>query len=340
MNNYALEWKDAVNFKQYSYDDFVTKYADISDTYYLEKIDGFLSPFIYNQDGKSFFQSTTGKQITDIPVIAQYEERLKKLKVKSAVLVGELVAQKFGVILPFNQTQSIVKRFYVEENKFLIHHYLYDILYLDGKKVPFPQAANFIWHYFRPEQSHIHVPEIQKGDLEVFRDFFNEALERTGREGVVVRFPNGRAIKVKATNTFDVGVLGAGHISLPAWKKDQISYLITAFMDREGLFRLTSKIGSGYTNLQRSELFKNVQNVSLYQEGGDFFIPPKLVIEVKSYRLFQTQVPCYEYKKGKYIFVGKRKGVMLSQPSFLRFRTDKSINKNDLRLEQVPEFMY
>lgn len=340
MQNYAIEWKDFVGFKQYSYDDFVTKYADISNAYFLEKIDGFLSPFIYNSNGKSYFQSTTGREITDIPAIAQYEERLKKLKVKSAVLMGELVAQKFGTILPFNQTQSIVKRSYVDENKFLIHHYLYDILYLDGKKVPFPQAVNFIWHYFRPEQSHIHVPEIQKGELNVFREFFAEAIKRAGREGIVVRFANGKAIKVKDMNTFDVGVLGAGHMNLPAWKKNQISYLITSFMDRDGLFRLTSKIGSGYTESQRSELFKNIQKVSLYQDNGDFYIPPKLVIEVKSYRLFQTQVPCYEYKKGKYIFVGKRKGVMLSQPSFLRFRPDKSVNKNDLRIEQVPEFMY
>lgn len=338
MQNYAIIWKKKVNFKQVPYDNFISEYIKISNAYFLEKIDGFLSPFIY-KPGNSFFQSTTGKEIRELPVINEYEAILKKTGIKDAILIGELVAQK-RIILPFNITQSVVKKHYVESNKPLIHHYVYDVLELDGRTVNFSQAISFIHQTFKPETEHVHIPETQHGDLRVFRKMYSEVIKRSGIEGLVVRPPDGRAIKVKEVESFDIVVIGAGNINMPAWPKDEISYLICAFIDKDGIFRTTSKIGSGYTTKQRRTLFDFVQKNKLYEENGNLYIPPQLVVEVKAFRTQITNTIAYRYSNGKYIEVGKKTSPMLSQPSFLRIRTDKKANKFDVRPEQHPEFRY
>ena len=57
MKNYSLEWKKYVNFKEISYNDFLVKFHEIKDAYYLEKIDGMLGALIYIKDKDIFFQT-------------------------------------------------------------------------------------------------------------------------------------------------------------------------------------------------------------------------------------------------------------------------------------------
>lgn len=339
MHNFATEWKKNVNFIQISYDDFVTKFSDIPLVYILEKIDGHLGMLIY-KNGDMFFQSTGKIKTKDIPVLTEYENAFKSIGIKSCVLAGELVAIKNNTILPFNEISSIVKKSYIEANKPLIHHYLYDIVEINGKKLKFKEAVSFIQRYFGKKGIRIHVPKIVHGTLSHMRDLFSSVKDIPGIEGVVVRDLNGKNYKVKISDTVDIAIIGAGKEGLPAWNKNQVSYLLTSFMDKNGLFRTSSKIGTGFTHKQRSYLYDYITKSSIFEKDGELFVQPKLVVEAKYFRSRITKTKTYKITKNKVQEIDNLKSITFSHFSFERLRKDKKVNELDVRLEQIPEWRY
>ena len=114
----------------------------------------------------------------------------------------------------------------------------------------------------------------------------------------------------------------------------------TAFIDKNGLFRSSSKIGTGFTKPQRIKLFKYVKENSLYKENGEHFLKPQMVVECKYFRYRITDTPTYKFENGIYKQVGNNRSITFSHPSFERIRGDKKATKYDTRLEQIPEFSY
>jgi len=338
MRNYIEEWKNKVRFLAIGYDEFIEKFDKISDLYFLEKLDGQSTAAVYDRK-ECFFQTPVGSKIEDIPAVYEYKTILEKLKVKSAVFVGELVAQKMGTILSFAQSESVIKTSYKPENAEIIHLYLFDILELDGKPVSFPAAIKFLTKNFSNKTTRLHIPNVSRGGVEEFRQIYQRTIQKgLGFEGIIIRLPNGRALKVKPTLSFDLALLGAGNLKMRTWPKGHISYLISAFMDRKGIFRLTSRVGTGFDFKQRSELFKYVNNEYIIEKNNELFVPPTRVIEVEFQNYDIQDMPSYNFTKGTYEETGKKLSTSMRFPRFSRFRDDKKITVNDLRLEQIPQF--
>ena len=340
MKNYALEWKKSLNLHQHSYESFVTDYPVIHNGIYMEKIDGIQGTVIHNSDG-TVFQTTSGNIINEIPAMFEYQKFFESNKIKEAIIPGELVAKKNGTVLPFNETQSVVKKFRVESNKDLIYHYPVDIISLNGKNINFKQAISFIIKSFGKTQ-HITLPEISIGDLELFRKLYNDVKRKPGFDGVVARDVGGRNHKIKFTSTADLVVIGAGKEGMPAWNKGQVSYLLTAFIDKHGKFRTSSKVETGFTQMKRAALYKMVDDLSLYKSNGELYVKPMLVIEVKYFRYRITPTLTYKFNAntGRYEQDGERKSVTFSNATYERIRQDKKPNRYDTRLEQLPEWRY
>jgi len=338
MQNFATKWKKDIKLRQIPYHDFVT----IPDDHgiYIPKVDGMLAPLIYGK-GKTFFQTTTAKQIVDIPAINEYVSLFEKLGITEAKIAGELVAQRGGTILPFNVSQSVVKTSRIPANKDLIYHYPFDIISLNHKNYNFTNALRF----FDKNIGKIGLPHIrwigyESGGLKVFRKLYEKILETQGFDGVVVRNYNGRNYKVKFVESADLVVIGAGHENMKAWQKGEVSYLLTAFIDKNGLFRSSSKIGTGFKRTQRTNFFNFVKDNYLYKEDGEYFLKPQLVVETKYFRYRITNTPTYKFQNGIYKQVGNNRSITFSNPSYERLRKDKKATKYDTRLEQIPEWKY
>lgn len=339
--NYANEWKKQINFQLIKYDDFVAKYHKLTNTYFLQKIDGQLGALVFERGREPFFQSTTGAIIRDLPVIEEYKEMVEG-DISISVLIGELVGMKGNKILPFNQTESIVKRNYIEVNKSLIHHYLYDVLYFENDKIKsFPEAYKIIqkyWSYIR-NSTYIHIPTIIYGGLGELRSLYNIAIKQPGMEGIVARLRDGRNYKIKKVESFDLCLIGAGNKSMPAWKKEQISYLKVAFIDKNGHFRLSSRVGTGFTEKERSYFYDYIMEKKIQElDNGDILVPPEKVIEVNWADYLIKPMPVYEFTGSEYIDRGTKDSATMRFPSFSRERTDKKVNDFDVRLQQVPDF--
>lgn len=336
--NWAAIWKNQLRLKELSYEHFVTKYHSVNGAYFLEKMDGQLGAMIFrNEDAK--LVSINNIEITNVPVLDEYRSVLLRNNIKSAIIMGEVVAVKGGQILPFNKTESIVKTFYKPQNGPLVHHYAFDVMMINNKKVKsFPTAISLIDRFFKGRTGRIHVPIWTKGGIKEFRDLWMNVERKEGIEGIVVRMPDGRAFKVKPHYTADLAVIGMGSTAMPAWKKGWISYLKTAWVDRDGALLLSSNVGSGYTHAQREFLFKQVQKIKVQDLGTEFLVRPERVIEVRYDRAHLKQMPAYEYRNGVYRQIGARSSATLVIPRFLRFRDDKSVDSVDCRPEQIPNF--
>jgi ATP-dependent DNA ligase len=337
MINFSTTWKKRVNLKEISYDDFVTQ--PISKAFFLEKVDGILGVLVYKENEYIFFQSTTAKEIIDLPVLEEYEKIFKKKGIYEAKIVGELVAKKGTNVLPFNTTQSVVKRFSEIANKKLIFHYPYDIISLNNSNPTFKEAIKTISTLFK-RRKYITIPTFNYGGLEEFRSLYRHTKKRQGFDGVVVRELKGKNYKVKFTSTVDLVVIGIGEEGMRAWKKGQASNLLAAFIDKSGRFRISTKVGTGFTFKKRKEFFDYAKDNSLYKQNKIIFIKPKLIIEVKYLRARIVKMPIYNYVSDRYEKVGMDKSVTLAEPRFQRLRADKKPNKFDVRLEQIPEWRY
>ncbi|MFW9871667.1 MAG: hypothetical protein ACFFG0_01105 [Candidatus Thorarchaeota archaeon] len=338
MENLALKWKKKVNFRQIVYNDFVTLPDDFG--IYIAKVDGMLGTLIFDNDN-FFLQTTTAKEHVDLPVLTEYKTLFKKHGIAQAVIPGELVAQRGGVILPFNETESIVKKSYIQSNKDLIYHYPVDIVQLNNRKLNFKQAMSFLSRVVgKTGLPHIKMPKYVMGNLDSFRQLYKEILDKPGYDGVIAREFNNKNYKVKFVGTADVVVIGAGHEDMKAWSKGEVSYLLTSFIDKNGLFRSSSKIGTGFTKPQRIKLFKFVNENSLYKDNGQHFLKPQMVVEVKYFRYRITDTPTYKFQNGVYTQIGNNKSITFSHPSFERIRSDKKATNFDTRLEQIPEWSY
>jgi ATP-dependent DNA ligase len=116
-----------------------------------------------------------------------------------------------------------------------------------------------------------------------------------------------------------------------------VSYLHTAFIDKNGIFRSSSKIGTGFTASRRAEFFRYLNENKLYEKKGEIFVKPERIIEIKYFRYRITPTPSYKLED-EYKYVGDKNSITFSHPSFERIRQDKRPNRFDTRLQQIPEF--
>ena len=76
----------------------------------------------------------------------------------------------------------------------------------------------------------------------------------------------------------------------------------------------------------------------MYDESGELFIRPEMVIQVKYYRVRITKTPVYRFTKDRYEPIGDKLSATFSHPVFERIREDKKPTRFDVRLEQIPSF--
>jgi len=336
MINFAADWKKSVNFKQVEYNDFISKFEKVPDSYFLEKIDGILGAFTY-AGGFGAFTTVNDIKITGIPVVDEYRAILQRdNEVRHIVLIGELVAVKNNVILPFPELISVVKTSRLDVNKPLIHHYIYDVFSIDGKRnTSYKESMKFILENFQGA-SRVHIPKYVYGDIEDFKHLYSKSVTKAGIEGIVARLRDGKNnYKIVATTSWDVALIGMGGRTMKSWGRNQAPYLVVAFMGPDGTFRRTSDVGIGFTIKKRQEFFEYIMENKVQEISGEVFVPPEKVIQVRARRWRQKQSPAYLWTGEQYKLIGKKDSISLDMPSFLRPREDKNVNDYDVRLNQA-----
>lgn len=344
MKNFPELWREITKFKEIKYNDFISNERKFNKKCIIApKYDGMLAALIYKKGEDLILQTKTGRIIkNDIPVKTELLEFLNKQKIDSIILIGELVAKVNNTILPFNKSQSIIKTPDKENNALLIHFYIFDILFINNKLITkYSESIVNLLNIFKKDLPHVHLTKFYFGTFNKIIEVYKEYQDQMGFDGIVVRELNSmKAIKIKYKSTLDLVVIGFGNKKMPSWPKKEISYLITAFIDKDGYFRLSSKVGTGFSRTDRLNFFNKLQEIKLYETDEEVFVRPKYIIEIEFSEEMLTVTPKYKFDNNKYIEIGKDKSLTLRHPSFIQIREDKEVNTYDVRPEQSPYFKY
>lgn len=301
-----------------------------------QKVDGQTGIMGYSKN-KAQFGTLGGVLYEDLPVLNEIKSILDSKAITQAVIVGEMAGYSDGKIIPFNKSESIIKNPKADKTK--VHWFPYQILELNNEEF---DPTNFekykeTWHQLKKifnGSKYIHPVE----DYKDIQESWNNLVEKDKNEGIVVRTEDNKTYKVKPIFTYDLVIIALGSKKGKNWPKKQMGTALLSFMDKDRLFRTAGHVSSGFSDEDSHELYSWAQKNKVGEDDTYIWVKPEKIIEVQWERTSIKEMPSYEYSKNGYKSVGKLLSGTVVKPRFIRYRKDKSITPNDLRLTQIPDW--
>jgi DNA ligase-1 len=288
-------------------------------------------------------------------ITSHYSDVVKNLYTISGdnfILEGEVVAiDSKGKYLPFQELMHRRRKYGMEKaiEKYPACLNVFDLLFLDGDEVldlPFRERRKKLEKLFAKSVSIdqtkiLLVPSKSASNPREIEGLMDKSL-KAGCEGLVVKDPNSpyRAgargfawIKYKPEykegirDTIDLVIVGANH-GMGRRAGHYGNFLLAAYDKEADLFRTTTKIGTGFSDLELEDISKTLQNFKIDRKSArvdskvtvDDWFEPKMVIEVIASEI--TLSPIYTAGLDK---IRKGSGLALRFPKFTgKIRDDKA----------------
>jgi DNA ligase-1 len=279
-------------------------------------------------------------------------DSLKQLNAREFILEGEVVAlSKDGKYLPFQELMHRRRKYGVEEamKKYPASFNLFDLLYVDRKEMieeTYAKRRQSLEDLVSKSKKIdtlklLVVPGKKVTDPEQIDSMLQEALA-AGCEGLVVKDVNSpyRAgarefawIKFKpeyrqnVRDTLDLVVVGASH-GMGRRAGRYGTFLLAAYDKSADIFRTTTKVGTGFTDLDLENISKTLQKFKIPEKSPrvdarvspDDWFEPSLVLEIIASEI--TLSPIYTAGFG---LVRPESGFALRFPKFTgKIRSDKA----------------
>ncbi len=287
----------------------------------------------------------------------QYPDVIEGLKKsfqgKEAIIEGEVVPfdEKHEKSMPFQILMSRRRKHNIEEyaKKIPVSYFLFDLLYLDTKnflKKPLEERKIALKRYFNKTKSIDFAEYVITDDLSVIKERFSDSIKR-GNEGIMIKDYSGiyqagtrgwlwikfkKEYKEELADTFDLVVVG-GLYGAGRRAKTYGSFLVAAYEPKTGKYYSFTKVGSGFTDENLAQLPKMFDKYKLEKKHksvetgmkADVWFEPKIVMEISGAEITTSPVHTVARDKIKKVLpAGRRGGLALRFPIFLRWREEKS----------------
>jgi len=302
-----------------------------------QKVDGQTGMLGLSKGADAEFGTLGGVVYSELPVLDEIKKILKLHGLNQALIVGEMAGYENGKIIPFNQTESIIKN--PKSNKNLVHWFPYQIIELENKAFSTTSFEEYrkTWPQLQKifaGSKFVHPVETS----ETIQEGWDKLVLSEKNEGIVVHSDENKVYKCKPEFSYDLVIVAVGSKKGKNWPKKQIGMTLMAFMDKDKVFRTAGHIGTGWTREQSQELFKWAQANKVGEDDTYVWVKPQRVVETVWERTTIKEMPSFEYSGGKYNSVGKKMSGTIVKPRFIRYRDDKSVTPADLRLTQIPDW--
>ena len=306
------------------------------DTIIMAKADGEFT-VVYYDSKQCYAVNQYGRMRRDFPAINELCGAIGKLM--EAVFLCELYAVEDDKPLTVNKFLSMAKGKNALPEALRLG--VFDLLTTNGEPVTeeygwkMDEVSNWLkgCHY-----CHV-LPYIRPQIKEQMVDFWKHYVEEVGFEGVMVR-SKGKIWKIKPTADVDAVIIGLNKRSL--FDQEKITSFKTALMDEEGGLLELTDVASGINHDLRSTLWR-LMKYKTHEDNSTVYIKPMIVCTIEYQETFiedhkgdPVLKRRWTYADGKYTSEEKRSFVSLRFPRLVRFRGDKEVNPQDLRVTQLP----
>ncbi|MGC8651963.1 MAG: ATP-dependent DNA ligase [Candidatus Micrarchaeia archaeon] len=274
-----------------------------------QKYDGFRLQV--HKDGDSIqlysrrLENTTG-MFPDIIKAVREEVPAKKI-----IFEGEAIAynEVTGELFPFQETIQRKRKHGIEQKaeELPLHLFAFDIMYYEGKDYlnePYEKRRELLEHLL--EKSTIIRPttRIITSSPKELEEFFEKSIEN-GLEGIVAKDLNAkyiagarkfswikmkRSYKGELTDTLDLAIVG---YFLGRGSRAEFAFgglLCAAYNKKRDMFETITKLGTGFTEAQMTELKETLDKIKLKSKPArvdslitpDFWVTPRYVVVVKA----------------------------------------------------------
>ena len=186
---------------------------------------------------------------------------------------------------------------------------------------------------------------------DIGKRYSNDVVEN-GQEGLICTAGESPIIyKVKPRHNIDAVIIG---FTERPDEPETVRVLLTALMRPDGSFQVFSKVGTGFDEDKRREIFRLLKGDAVESDYKEVdrnhtlftMVEPKHVIEMSFHDLItdnsvgkKQMKAVLNYEDGAYKANLPEKFVAVLAPVFKQFREDKSVNSEDLRMTQLRDLV-
>jgi ATP-dependent DNA ligase len=297
------------------------------------KVDGEFSLLTFTKEG-SFTVNRWGKARTDFPALKEFHEAMLKASLEKAELLCELYAKEDDRPLKLPDFIHHIKSGDSELLK-KVHIGVFDLVSINGQ----PVQQSYAWKIDEVNGwlqncrlCHV-LPNTKPSTVQDVENFWNEWVEKKGYEGLVAR-TNDETYKIKPISEVDAVIVAINKSEL-FWSK-QVTSIRIALMDDQRRFVEIGDCASGITQDLRTSLWK-LMDFKVGEDDKCVWVKPMVICTVQYTDVFKGRNKVYSFDEQQgYQEVGTTQMVRLRHPRLVRFRPDKRVTPEDLRVEQIP----
>ena len=320
------------------------------------KIDGEYTCLLW-RNGEACTLNPGGTLRAGAPFMAEAAAILKKAKIKTALIGGELYVQRPDGKRPrVHDVVRVARNPKDEDEVGQLAFGAFNIYELDGQDLSLDYASSIakLQDLFGKGKK-IHPVETIVGEnaKAVLKQFKAWVLE-DGEEGVVARSPTAGVFKVKPRHSLDLAVVGFSE-GLDD-RADLLHDALLAVIRPSGRYQLIGRVGGGFSEEDRAKILKKLKKrvvESDYHEVNSErvayqMIEPGLVMEIECLDLISRtsrgntiDKMVLEWLPDEKRWEGVRRLPLCSilSPQFVRFRDDKDANADDVKLSQLSDIV-
>lgn len=332
------------------------------DAYRLPKSKGYVATRKYDGefamvlfDGEKIISVNPGGTVRiGLPCYDEAEKQLKKAKVRSCILGGELYVM--DDTSKSHRVQHVVGILRTPSSKARLEKIglaIFDIIELEDEPVEATAKVFELLKKWFGKGKLAHVVEHKPADkVDTIMEMFTEWVIGEGAEGVVVRHDKTAWYKIKVRHNLDAAIIGFSEGTDD--RKGMLHDLLVAVMRDDGTFHELGRVGGGFTDDDRrsiaDEMRKRVVPSDYVAVNNDYvayeMISPGPVIEISCLDLIAESTRGGPVKRMVLDWDGKRYSALIRMPlvsvispQFIRMRDDKDANVEDVNIRQVNDLV-
>ncbi len=345
-------YKTRVSSRYYSIDaNNVTEGIAKQEQYFVStKYDGHMFMMCYEKGEDVVFVNPKGKQVKDLHINKKAKEILDgQADIQQLAVAGEMYVSggyEKKRTRSFDFTKALTDK---NEN---IRFAVFDTVNVNNESVQNKSLEEIVDQLEKifPESGEVHLAKNERvTSRNNIAELFKQKVEIEQQEGIVVK-TEGQIYKVKPKYTFDAVVIGFADSD--GERQGMFRDLLIAMMLPDNSYQILGHLHHGFSDDERKALLEEMileivpsEYIEVARNKTAFhMIKPTRVIEFSCLDVITedsnqaiAKMNLHYTEEEGYTLNGKKNSVSLTIPTFVRFRTDKEPNAQDVRFEQLKE---